>query len=194
MDDKAQGKCPFGFGAGGAVSGFSHASVAPAMSRASLPELLKEPVVSGAGGHRTGRCLCGAVSFEIRTTADKVFANHDATSRRWTGGVALTVMVRATNTAFNGWGHVVQYPSSDRERQCFCRLCGTSLFVRHVQPEAMNGMLSISAGCLDGAEGLVLAADTSVDQKPAYYGFEGSRRGLTTAEIDAQFAPRPAAE
>ena len=142
MEGKTGGACPFGFGNGGgaAAADFTHAAIAPAMSRGALPEFAKEPVEPGQGGLRTGRCLCGAVSFAIRTKADKVFANHDAASRRWTGGIGLTLMVRATNTTFHGWGSIVQFSGSERDRHCFCRLCGTSMFIRHVEPEAMDGM------------------------------------------------------
>jgi hypothetical protein len=194
VEHLGDGKCPFGFGATDSQPGFAHSAVPEAMSRDKLPELLKAPVEVGEDGLRTGRCLCGRVSFKIKTAAEKVFANHDAASRRWTGGVAMTMMVRATNTAFHGWGNVVQFGSSERARQCFCRICGTSLFVRHVQPEAMDGMLSLSAGCLDAHDGLTLAAETYVDRKPDFYAFAGERRGLTEAEVEAMFAPRPAAE
>lgn len=198
MTQQSEGKCPFGFGAEDGekpdTTSYTHAAIAPAMSRDKLPELLKENVTPGEDGLRTGRCLCNAISFKIKTPAEKVFANHDEESRRWTGGVALTVMVRATNTAFSGWGHIVQYAGSDRNRHCFCRLCGTSLFVRHVSPEAMDGMISLSVGCFDNHEGLKLTADTYVDRKPEFYGFEGERRGLTGAEVEAMYAPRPAAE
>lgn len=200
MKHMGEGKCPFGFGntdetdADGADAAYSHSGVPPAMSRDQLPELLREPIEAGADGLRTGRCLCNKVTFKIKTDVKKVFANHDATTRRWTGGVGMTMMVRATNTVFSGWGNIVQYPSSDRERQCFCRLCGTSLFVRHVKPEAMDGMISLSAGCLDDYDGLTLAAETYYDDKPDFFAFEGDRRTLTTAEIEAMYAPRTAAE
>ena len=194
MEHLGEGKCPFGFGNTDTQSEYSHSAVPQAMSRDKLPELLKAPVEVGEEGLRTGRCLCGRVSFKIRTPVQKVFANHDATSRRWSGGVSMTMMGRATNTSFHGWGNIVQHASSDRERQCFCRLCGTSLFVRHVQPEAMDGMISLSAGCLDTFEDLTLAAETYIDAKPDFYTFEGERRGLTEAEVEAMYAPRTAAE
>lgn len=197
MKNMGEGQCPFGFGDSDpkqGSAGYTHSAMPTAMPRDKLPELVKEPIAEGEDGLRTGRCLCGEVSFKIKTKADKVFANHDADSRRWTGGVALTVMVRASNTAFHGWGRVVQHATNDRDRHCFCRVCGSSLFVRHVLPEAMDGMISISAGCLDSTEGLVLAADTYVDAKPGYYTFEGNRRGMTTAEIEAMQAPKTAAE
>lgn len=183
-------KCPFGFGAEqNGERGFTHAAIPSAMSRDKLPELVKAPIEPGEDALRTGRCLCGAVSFKIKTTADKVFANYDEASRRWTGGVAMTLMVRASNTAFHGWGTIVQYGNSDSQRHCFCRLCGSSLFVRYVQPEAMDGMISLSTGCLDSLDGLALTAETHIDQRPDFFAFEGDRKGLTSDEIRTGFAP-----
>lgn len=199
MKDMSAGKCPFGFGAGSAApSGNSegpaapghgtHAAVAAGLSRDKLPELLREPVAPGADGLPTGRCLCGKISYQIKRPVSMVFANHDAASRRRSGGVALTIMVSAVNTAFNGWGHLVHYAVSERETSCFCRVCGTPVFLRHCAPAAMDGMISISAGTLDSSDGLRLAADISVDERPAYYAFANDRRAISSSELEHFFA------
>ncbi len=189
----SEAKCPFGFGAESAGRG-THAGFAPAMERDLLPELQREPIAEGEGGDPTGRCLCGAVSFRVTKPVEKIFANHDATSRRWTGGIALTVMIRATSMIFSGWGNIVQYPTNDRDRHCFCRACGTNIFVRHVEPAAMNGMLSVSAGAFDSLDGMKLTAETYIDCKPGIYNLAGDHRTLTEAEIEAMYAPPAAAE
>lgn len=194
MDD-GKGQCPFGFGATapadngttGAPPAVRHMSMPPAMRRDLLPELLRQPVEVGQDGLPTGRCLCGKVSFRFTRPVGMVFASHDAVSRRRSGGVALTVMIRATNTAFHGWGHLVNYPLSEREISCFCRVCGAPVLVRHLQPPAMEAMISISAGLLDQTEGLTLAADLSHDEKPGYYAFAGERRAFTAADIARMF-------
>lgn len=189
MEHMGSGTCPFGFGSDATpTSGSKHANMPAAMRRDQLPELVKSSIEPGEDGQRTGRCLCGAVSFRINTGADKVFASHDPALRRWTGGVSMTVMVRAKNTTFHGWGNVVQYPRSDREMMCFCRLCGSSLFVRHTQPAAMDGMLSLSAGCLDDHEALNLTAELHADKRPDFFAFEGDRRELNSDEIEAGFS------
>jgi len=162
----------------------------PAMSRDMLPELVREPIAAGADGLPTGRCLCGKVSFQIRRPVRMVFASHDATSRRRSGGVAMTVLVRATATAFHGWGHLVNYPLSEREVSCFCRICGTPVLVRHIAPAAMDGMISISAGMLDSTEGLALTADLCHDEKPDFYAFAGERRAISAAELEEMFGAR----
>ena len=196
-DTTQEAKCPFGFGAAdgakpdlAAATGtteptFKHSALATAMARDKLPSLVREKIEPGAGGVQTGRCLCGAVSYKLNKRAEKVFAYHDAQSRRWTGGVAMSVMLRATSTEFHGWGHIVQYPVSDAQVNCFCRICGTSLFVRYTQPEMMDGMISLSAGTLDSTDGMSLAAETYIDAKPEFYSFAGERRYMTTDEVEA---------
>ncbi len=196
MTEETEGKCPFGFGDDaepGADSPSTHSALAPAMSRDMLPTLVKTSIEQGADGQQTGRCLCGAVSYKFLKPVEKVFANHDENSRRWTGGVSLTIMVRASSMEFHGWGRLVHYASSARDRQCFCRLCGTSMFVRHVAPAAMDGMLSLSAGTLDDFEGMKLTAETYIDRKPDFYSFKGDRRVMTEAEVEEMYVERPKA-
>ena len=188
MDETPEGECPFGYGSE-ARSNSRHTAAAPALHRDKLPVLVKETIEPGADGGVTGRCLCGAVSYRINKPVTRIFANHDRTSRRWTGGIALTIMIRATSMDFHGWGHIVSYSSSPRESQCFCRLCGSSLFVRYAQPEAMNGMLGLSAGSLDTMDGMGLAGETHIDHKPEIYEFAGERRTMTEVEIEKMFAP-----
>jgi hypothetical protein len=130
----------------------------------------------------TVRCLCGKISCQIKRPVSMVFANHDASSRRRSGGVALTFVVRATTTAFNGWGNLVHYAVSDRETSCFCRVCGTPMFLPHVQPAAMDDMILISAGTIDSTQGLRLAADICDDERPAYCAFANDRRAISSQE------------
>ncbi|WP_238367460.1 hypothetical protein [Mesobacterium pallidum] len=116
----AESKCPFGFGAGAGQGETAevpvgqkpgqHMGMARSLARDRLPELLREPMALGQEGLPTGRCICGKVSFQIKRPAQMVFANHDATSRRRSGGVALTLRVRATNAAVSGRGNQVHYP------------------------------------------------------------------------------------
>ena len=199
MKDMGEGKCPFGFGAESGTSDsvkadkpaadgtYRHMAMSRGLARDKLPELLSEPVAVGADGLPTGRCMCGKVSFQIKRPVGMVFANHDAVSRRRSGGVAMTVMTRGTNTSFNGWGHLVHFPLSDRETSCFCRVCGTPMLTYYLSPEAMTGMISISAGALDETEGLRLAADISFDEKPGFYAFEGERREISASELESMF-------
>ncbi len=145
MKDIAESKCPFGFTAdegddseqqlSDGETGQRHMGMAKGLARDKLPELVKEPIAPGADGFPTGRCICGNISFQIRRPVEMVFANHDALSRRRSGGVAMTIMTRAVNTVFNGWGHLVHYPVSRNENACFCRVCGTPILTYFLAPE-----------------------------------------------------------
>ncbi|PIE08260.1 MAG: hypothetical protein CSA74_03540 [Rhodobacterales bacterium] len=161
--------------------------IAKGLTRDRLPELVKDEIAPGADDLPTGRCMCGKVSFQIKRPVEMVFANHDAVSRRRSGGVALTLMVRAVNTVFCGWGHLVHYPVSGNENACFCRVCGTPMLTYYLAPAPMNGMAQLSAGALDSTEGLRLAADICADEKPDYYAFEGERRSISSEEVGSRF-------
>ena len=192
MKGMGEGQCPFGFGSdttesSGTSYAEGHMGMAKSLARESLPELVREPIEPGTGDQRTGRCLCGKVSFKINKPVEMVFANHDETSRRRSGGVSLTIMIRAKNTTFNGWGHLVHYPLSEQETSCFCRACGSPVLSYYVAPEPMAGMARISTGALDNTDGLRLTADISTDAKPAYYDFEGDRRSISSTDLAKMF-------
>lgn len=193
MKGMGEGQCPFGFGAEttetktDASYGERHMGMAKGLARDDLPELVRAPIEPGTDSHRTGRCLCGKVSFRINRPVEMVFANHDEASRRRSGGVSLTLMIRAKNTTFNGWGHLVHYPLSEQETSCFCRACGSPVLSYYTAPEPMAGMARISTGALDNTEGLRLTADISTDAKPAYYDFVGERRSISSTELAKMF-------
>lgn len=202
MKELGEGQCPFGFGAGSAGKTdagdkpaaaaddgeyATHKALAPAMSRDLMPKVVKEPIVPSDSEDRTGRCACGRVSFRIEKPVSMVFANHDAGSRRRSGGVSLTFMIRAQNTTFFGWGNLVNWQASEHEVSCFCRICGTPILTRFLAPQQMAGMLAISAGSLDNLDGLSLAADISADERPDLYAFEGERREISSAELSGMF-------
>ncbi len=201
MKDMGEGKCPFGFGAEGGQAEVGtqahkpkgdpverHMGMIRGLTRDLLPELVAEPIKPSGQSKPTGRCMCGKISFQIKRPVEMVFANHDAVSRRRSGGVALTIMVRANNTSFQGWGHLVHYPLSPHENACFCRACGTPMLTYFLAPEPMAGMAQISAGALDSTEGMRLAADISTDEKPSYYSFEGDRRSISSEELAQMFS------
>lgn len=202
-------RCPFGFGGEAGASfaaspqratpvpeispesdGYRHVAGAQDLACDTLPGFLSAPVPEGENGLATGRCLCGQVSFRSGQPVSMVFASHDAASRKRAGGVALTIMLRAGSTEFAGWDNLAQYQVSAREVSYFCRTCGTPVLTRHLAPDAMAGMISLSVGLLDRTEGLRLAAEISHDEKPDFYAFAGERRVITTGELEAIFAGR----
>jgi len=135
---------------------------------------------------RSGQCLCGAVHFTAHETPDEVSICHCSMCRRWIGGPAFAVHAKGDVVFDSGEDSVGWYNSSDWAMRGFCKTCGTSLFyrIKGEQPEWI-----IQAGALNDGSAHALASEIFVDEKPAFYAFEGERPRLTGAEVFALFAP-----
>jgi hypothetical protein len=125
---------------------------------------------------RTGRCLCGAVTFSANPEAH-VDACHCAMCRRWGGGPFLGVNC-GPEVAFAG-GRVTRHRSSDWAERGFCAACGTHLFYFFVpQPTYV-----LPAGLFDDQSGLTFEKEIYIDAKPGWYAFAGDRTRHTEAEF-----------
>lgn len=109
----------------------------------------------------SGRCLCGAVTFRGRQTADPLRACHCGQCRRWSGHVwaaagALDLRIE---------GPVRWFASSDTAERGFCASCGSALFWRrHGAPDT-----DVAAGALDQPRGLRMQGHIFVADKGDYY-------------------------
>jgi hypothetical protein len=116
----------------------------------------------------TGRCLCGAVRYELRERPRDVLICHCEDCRRWHGHVSATAGVKREHLVLveqHGlrW---IQSPGSDaRARRGFCAECGSSLFWDAPGLET----ISIAAGTLDEPTGLRVASHWYVSQAGDYY-------------------------
>ena len=105
----------------------------------------------------TGRCLCGAVTYEVRGPLRDVIVCHCVECRRWAGSIGAFAATRAEHlvmgeTATLRW---IDSPESHRRAQrAFCVSCGSSLFWQAAGGER----ISIAAGTLDAPTGLRIAA------------------------------------
>jgi hypothetical protein len=104
----------------------------------------------------TGRCLCGAVRYEVRGPLRDILLCHCEECRRWSGYLGAFTSARvehlavADDTAL-AW---IDSPQSDRRaRRGFCAECGSSLFWQPAESERIN----IAAGTLDRPTGLRVA-------------------------------------
>jgi len=100
----------------------------------------------------TGRCLCGAVRYEVRSTLRDVVLCHCDECKRWNGAVGAYASTPRDELTVSGdalrW---VDSPHSDRgARRGFCAECGSSLF----WDAAGATTISIAAGTLDRPTGL----------------------------------------
>jgi hypothetical protein len=110
-----------------------------------------------AESRATGRCLCGAVTFEVRGPLRDVVLCHCVECRRWTGSVGAFAATLVEDLVIGETGALrwIDSPESARgARRGFCSACGSSLFWQAAGGERV----SIAAGTLDGPTRLRVAA------------------------------------
>jgi len=129
-----------------------------------------------------GRCLCGAVRFEVAPPAE-VGACHCGMCRRWGGGGPLLGGIATAAVNITVGDALRWYASSSWGERGFCGACGSSLFWR--QKGALDGWLVCIAALAD-ADAPRLDQHIFIDDKPAYYDFAGDAPRLTGAEFTAK--------
>lgn len=102
----------------------------------------------------TGRCLCGAVTFEVRGPMRDITICHCVECQRWSGYLGAFSAVRPEHLQVEGaelrW---IESPSSDQGfRRGFCGACGSSLFL-----QGPGEHVRVAAGALDRPTGLRVA-------------------------------------
>ncbi|MCB1521527.1 MAG: GFA family protein [Hyphomicrobiaceae bacterium] len=127
---------------------------------------------------RSGRCLCGAVTFDMEPAEQHFDACHCGMCRRWAGGPALTVKA-AVPPDITGATEIAVYKSSDWGERHFCRKCGTHLFVA----APAFDYFGVSMGALDDPSGLDFKLEIFVDCKPSSYDFANDTTRLTEAQF-----------
>jgi hypothetical protein len=111
---------------------------------------------TGADVRATGRCLCGAVRYQVGGPLRDVLLCHCVECRRWTGHLGAFTSTRVEHLTISGESALrwIDSPHSDRSaRRGFCGECGSSLFWRPADGER----ISIAAGTLDRPTGLRVA-------------------------------------
>ncbi len=102
----------------------------------------------------TGRCLCGAVRYELRGPLRGVIVCHCVECRRYHGTHgAYTAVAREGLTVHDPDGLLRWFrgpESATGGERGFCSRCGSSLFWRTPAGETF----SVTAGTVDGATGL----------------------------------------
>jgi hypothetical protein len=134
---------------------------------------------------RTGRCLCGAVSYSAKGLEGTTAACHCGMCRRWTGGPLLAIS--PGDVVWVGEDNIKTYTSSEWAERGFCSVCGTSLFYRVTAPGPHQGRSHIAFGTLDDQRGFDMTLEYFIDLKPEAYTFAGERKKLTEAEVFALF-------
>ncbi|WP_118133167.1 GFA family protein [Oceanicella sp. SM1341] len=135
---------------------------------------------------RTGRCLCGAVSYEIAQSGDTFGACHCDQCRHWTGSVMMALTVAKDDLTVTGEA-LKWFESSDWGQRGFCATCGASLFYR-LKAGKLAGEWHVAVGTLDTLDGLKLGGEIFHDRTAGAYAFAGELKRMTAAEAEAFFA------
>lgn len=109
-----------------------------------------------ANPRATGRCLCGAVRYEVHGPMRDILLCHCVECRRWSGYLGAFTSTRTEHLTIDGTQALrwIDSPESDRHaRRGFCGECGSSLFWQPRPGERTN----IAAGSLDRPTGLRVA-------------------------------------
>lgn len=77
----------------------------------------------------TGKCLCEAVSYEIKGELGAIYNCHCSKCRRWHGAAFRTrASVKSSNFKWmSGEEYLSKYDSSDNITKTFCSICGSLL-------------------------------------------------------------------
>lgn len=111
----------------------------------------------------TGRCLCGAITYEVSGTPQGPSACHCGQCRRQSGNVWASAYVPKSEIAISG--PVAWYASSAAARRGFCPTCGSVLFW---DPKDED-LVSFSLGSIDAPSGLRIGKHIFVAEKGDYY-------------------------
>jgi hypothetical protein len=116
----------------------------------------------------TGRCLCGAVRYEIEGPLRDVLICHCEECRRWNGHFSANTAARREDLELieeSGLRWIDSPLSDAHARRGFCAQCGSSLF----WDARDRPTVSIAAGTLDEPTGLKTVAHWYVSQAGDYY-------------------------
>lgn len=121
-----------------------------------------------AAAPASGRCLCGAVQYEIRGPLRDVLVCHCVECRRWSGHLFAATAARREDLVLledGGLRWIVSPESESEARRGFCAECGSSLF----WDAPGRDTVSIAAGSLDAPTGLRVVGHVYASQAGDYY-------------------------
>ncbi len=113
----------------------------------------------------SGRCLCGAISFEVAGELAPPDACHCSQCRRQSGHYWASTDVSREALTLEGADRVTWYRSSEKVRRGFCSACGSVLFWER------DGWskIGVAMGAFDLPTGTHLHVHIFVADKGDYY-------------------------
>lgn len=120
--------------------------------------------------NHTGRCLCGAVAYEIDGPVGDSVACHCEMCRKTSGHFWSASQVTVAALRLLRDDGLTWYRSSDAAKRGFCSTCGSSLFWEMDG----EGMISVATGTLDMPTGTRTKKHIYVAAKGDYYDLPAS--------------------
>lgn len=112
-----------------------------------------------------GRCLCGAVRYELTGKTTSVTYCHCAMCRRWHGHVGAYAAVERADLKIAEGAPLRWYASSAGVKRGFCGECGSTLFF----DQEGDAEIGFTAGSVDAPTGMKSKAHIFVGSKGDYY-------------------------
>lgn len=110
----------------------------------------------------TGRCHCGAITYEMGEQTVHNTLCHCTDCRRSAGAPMVAWgMVSVDQITIHGAPHV--YASSEHGRRHFCPACGTGLF--YTNEEIFPGLIDVQTATLDNPGALQPTAQIQVAER-----------------------------
>jgi len=119
-----------------------------------------------------GSCLCGAVRYEITGPISSPENCHCSMCRKAHGAAFSTNALVATEAlrVTTGAEMLTEYESSPNRRKCFCRQCGSQLFIRRLnRPE----FTVVTLGTLDDDPAVRPTRHVFVGSKAPWHEIDG---------------------
>ncbi len=112
----------------------------------------------------SGRCLCGAVRYEVRGPLADPHACHCGMCRRQSGHFTVGTSAKRSDFELIAGDTLKWFRSSEIARRGFCADCGSNMFW-----DGGGEEINICAGSLDQPTGLKLVKHIYVEDKADYY-------------------------
>lgn len=125
-----------------------------------------------------GRCLCGAVTLEVRKYKAAIRACHCGMCRRWTGAAFFAFGAAQEDVAVEG--PVQRFRSSEFATRAFCGRCGSHLWI---QDDGAD--YELMPGLFEEATDFPLVSEIYVDHRLAAMRLAGDHPRTTRAEYES---------
>ena len=139
---------------------------------------------------RTGKCLCGAVSFEVENLNPEFGTCHCKMCQRWAGSALLGLTIPSETIHFSGTENIRRFQSSDWAERAWCDTCGSGLWYRVTSEGPEHDFYHMPLGLLDDTSGLVMKREIFIDEMAEVVAFSGEREKMTGEDVFALYAPK----